>query len=57
MNDHLVVVQSGLMGNRFAWIFGGAGELEGFRPVEGCCVSDFARFFAVDLLAWVRRLG
>ena len=38
------------MGHGFAWVFGRARELEGLGSVEGRCVSDFAGFFAVDLL-------
>lgn len=37
------------MGDGFAGIFGGAGQLESLRSVEGGCEADFAGFFAVDL--------
>lgn len=37
------------MRDRFAGVFGGAGELEGLGPVEGRAEPDFADFFAVDL--------
>ena len=45
------------MGDRFAWIFRGAGKLEGLGPVECCCTSYFAGFLAVDLCSWVRNFA
>ncbi len=42
-------VQARLVRDRFARVFGGAGQLERFGPVEGRAEADFADFFAVDL--------
>ena len=50
MNDDLVVVESGLMRNRFSRIFWRSGEDEGLRSVEGSGEADLAGFLCVDLV-------
>ena len=37
------------MRDGFAWVFGGAGELQGLGPVEGGCEADFAGLLCVGL--------
>jgi len=49
MYDDFVVVETRLMRDGFAGVFGGAGELEGLGAVEGRCEADFAGFFRVYL--------
>lgn len=53
VDDDLVGVEARLVRDRFAWVFGGAGQLECFGPVEGRAEADFADFFGVNL--WARR--
>ena len=43
------MVESGLMGNGLAGVFGRAGEDEGLGSVEGGGCTDFAGFLGVDL--------
>ena len=50
VNDDLVVVESGLMRNRFSWVFWRSGEDEGLRSVEGSGEADFAGFVCVHLV-------
>jgi hypothetical protein len=49
VHDDLVVVETGLVGDRLARVFGRAGELEGLGPVEGGGFADFGGFGGVDL--------
>lgn len=51
MNNDLVGIESGLMWDRFAWVFRRAGKLEGLGAMEGGREADFAGFLGVDLAA------
>ena len=50
VNDDFMVVESGLMRNRFSRVFWCSGEDEGLRSVEGSGEADFAGFFGVHLV-------
>lgn len=49
MDDDLVGIETGFMRDRFAGVFGRAGQLERLGSVEGGAEADFADLFAVDL--------
>jgi len=50
VDDDLVLIETGLMGNRLAWVFWCARELEGLGLVEGCRETDLADLVGVDTL-------
>lgn len=50
-----MVVETGFVGDGFAWILGRARKLECLGAMEGRCVSYFAGFLAVGLLHWIRE--
>lgn len=49
VDDDLVLIETGLMGNRLAWVFWRTGELEGLGSVEGGRETDLADLVGVDL--------
>lgn len=49
VNNHLVVVETGLMRDRLAGIFGRSGELEGLWSVERCRCADLVDLVRVHL--------
>jgi len=50
VDDDFMVVESGLMGNRFSRVFWRSGEDEGLRSVEGSGEADLAGFLCVHLV-------
>jgi len=49
VDDNLVLIETGKMGNRLSEVFGSTGELKGLRSVERNRVSDLADLLGVDL--------
>ena len=49
VDDDLMMIQAGLMRDRFARVFWRSGKLEGLRSMESGGEADFTGFFGVDL--------
>lgn len=50
MDNHFVVIKSGFMGHRFAWVLWRAGELKGLGSVKCCAKTNFSCLVRVYLL-------
>jgi hypothetical protein len=50
VDDNLVLIETGLVRNRLAWVFWRAGKLKGFWSVEGGRLANLSDLVGVDLL-------
>jgi hypothetical protein len=49
VDDNLVLIETGLVGDRLAWELGRSGELEGLGSVEGSRFADLSDLVRVNL--------
>lgn len=56
VDDDLVLIETGLMGDRFARVLGGARELQSLWAVEGGRKTDLADLVGMDLRSSLARI-